>query len=79
MRVIHLPQLRTSAGRSGGVAGGAGRLCHRDGLDLQDDPQALPRMVAERRAGYDVVYAVRQEARKEPPGSGSCSGRSTVC
>ncbi len=32
--------------------------------DLQDDPQAIPRLVAEWQAGCDVVYAVRQE-RKE--------------
>jgi glycosyltransferase involved in cell wall biosynthesis len=32
--------------------------------DLQDDPQAIPRLVEAWRAGHDVVYAVR-EARKE--------------
>jgi glycosyltransferase involved in cell wall biosynthesis len=32
--------------------------------DMQDAPEAIPRFLAEWRAGYDVVYAIRTQ-RKE--------------
>ena len=29
--------------------------------DLQDPPEVIPELIAQRRAGYDVVYGVRGE------------------
>ena len=33
--------------------------------DLQDDPAAIPRLVAEWEAGYDIVYAIRTKRKEQ--------------
>jgi dolichol-phosphate mannosyltransferase len=65
VRVLHLSR---NFGHQSAVQAG---LAHATGdavivmdSDLQDDPQAIPRLIDAWRQGYDVVYAVRQ-ARKE--------------
>jgi len=32
--------------------------------DLQDAPEAIPRLLAEWQAGYDVVYAIRNRPQR---------------
>jgi dolichol-phosphate mannosyltransferase len=67
-RRIHVVHLSRNFGHQPAVQAGLAHA-HGDAVvlmdsDLQDAPEALPQFLAQWRAGYDVVYAVRTE-RKE--------------
>lgn len=65
IRVLHLSRnFGHQAAVQAGLAHARGDAVALMDSDLQDSPDALPRMVDQWSAGYDVVYAIR-EGRKE--------------
>jgi dolichol-phosphate mannosyltransferase len=65
VRVVHLSRnFGHQAAVQAGLAHARGDAVILMDSDLQDTPAAIPRFLAEWRAGYDIVYAVRSE-RKE--------------
>jgi dolichol-phosphate mannosyltransferase len=67
LAVVHLSRnFGHQAAISAGIDHARGRAVVVMDGDLQDPPEVIPRFVERWRAGYDVVYAVRQH-RKEGP------------
>lgn len=65
VRVLHLTRnFGHQAAVHAGLAHAAGDAVVLMDSDLQDAPEAIPRLLAEWQAGYDVVYALRRD-RKE--------------
>ena len=72
IRVLHLSRnFGHQAAIHAGLAHARGDAVVLMDSDLQDAPDAIPKMVAQWRAGYDVVYAIRTN-RKESPGKRFC-------
>ncbi|MFH1923354.1 MAG: glycosyltransferase family 2 protein, partial [Planctomycetota bacterium] len=67
VRVIHLVRnFGHQAAVQAGLAHARGDAVVLMDSDMQDSPQAIPRLVERWRSGYDVVYAIRTQ-RKEGP------------
>ena len=65
VRTIHFSRnFGHQAALHAGMAASSGDAIIVMDSDLQDDPTAIPRLVTEWEAGYDIVYAVRKK-RKE--------------
>ena len=65
VRVVHLSRnFGHQAAVQAGLAHARGDAVVLMDSDMQDAPEAIPRFLAEWRAGYDVVYAIRTQ-RKE--------------
>ena len=65
IRVIHLSRnFGHQAAVQAGLANARGDAVVLMDSDMQDSPEAIPRFLAQWRAGYDVVYAIRTQ-RKE--------------
>jgi polyisoprenyl-phosphate glycosyltransferase len=65
VRVVHLSRnFGHQAAVQAGLANAHGDAVVLMDSDMQDAPEAIPRFLAEWRAGYDVVYAIRTQ-RKE--------------
>lgn len=67
IRVIHFSRnFGHQAAVQAGIAHARGHALVLMDSDMQDAPEAIPRLIRQWRAGYDVVYAVRTR-RKEGP------------
>lgn len=65
VRVLHLSRnFGHQAAVQAGLAQAAGDVVLLMDSDMQDAPEALPRMLAEWQAGYDVVYAIRADRQE---------------
>ena len=65
VRVVHLSRnFGHQAAVQAGLAHARGDAVVLMDSDMQDAPEAIPRFLAEWRAGYDVVYAVRTGAKR---------------
>jgi dolichol-phosphate mannosyltransferase len=65
IRVVHLSRnFGHQAAVQAGLAHASGDVVMLMDSDLQDSPEAIGRFLAEWRAGYDVVYAVRSERQE---------------
>jgi dolichol-phosphate mannosyltransferase len=65
VRVVHLSRnFGHQAAVQAGLAHASGDVAVLMDSDLQDSPEAIGRFLAEWRAGYDVVYAVRSERQE---------------
>lgn len=65
VRVVHFSRnFGHQAAVQAGIAHAAGDVVVLMDSDLQDSPEAIARFLAEWRAGYDVVYAVRTDRQE---------------
>jgi dolichol-phosphate mannosyltransferase len=72
IRVVHLSRnFGHQAAIQAGLAHARGDAVVLMDSDLQDAPEAIPKMAAQWQAGYDVVYAIRTN-RKEGPWKKFC-------
>jgi len=68
VRVIHLSRnFGHQAAIQAGLAQARGDAIVLMDSDMQDTPEAIRQFVAQWRAGYDVVYAVRTRRKESPP------------
>jgi len=67
VRVIHLARnFGHQAAIHAGLAHARGHAIVLMDSDMQDAPEAIPRFLAQWRAGFDVVYAVRTRRKENP-------------
>jgi dolichol-phosphate mannosyltransferase len=68
VRVVHLSRnFGHQAAVQAGLAHARGDAVVLMDSDMQDAPEAIPRFLAEWRAGYDVVYAIRAQRKENFP------------